>query len=62
MPISEPEKVSTSSKATRTEECISPAGGRAIPATNNAHPKVHIAVARISCRCFIAYADSFAIS
>ena len=53
MPTTEPEKVRISPKAMRTEECISPAGGRAIPATSNAHPKVHIAVARMTCKCFI---------
>ena len=53
MPISEPLKVSISPKAIRSEWCISPNGGQTSPAVSNAHPKVHIAVAMMSCKRFM---------
>ena len=48
MPIREPEKVSISPKAMRTEWCISPSGGQMKPARSIVHPTVHNAVARMS--------------
>ena len=53
MPMSEPLKVSISPKAIRSEWCISPNGGQTSPAVSNAHPKVHIAVAMMSCKRFM---------
>ena len=52
--MSEPLKVSISPKAMRTEWCISPNGGQQNPATSNAHPKVHIATADMSCSFLIS--------
>ena len=57
MPMSEPLKVSISPKAIRSEWCISPNGGQTSPAVSNAHPKVHIAVAIMSCKRFIQMCD-----
>lgn len=53
MPMRLPAKVSISPKAMRTLLSITPAGGMAIPAVSNAHPKVHIAAARRSWMRFI---------
>ena len=53
MPMREPVKVSISPKAMSTEWCISPIGGQRKPHASNAHPKVHIAVAMMSCKRFI---------
>ena len=53
MPISEPEKVSISPKAMRSEWWISPTGGVKSPAVSNAHPKAHMAVAMMSCKRFM---------
>ena len=53
MPMSEPLKVSISPKAIRSEWCISPNGGQTSPVVSNAHPKVHIAVAIMSCKRFM---------
>ena len=51
--MSEPLKVSISPKAMRTEWWISPSGCATNPHASNAHPKVHIAVAMMSCKRFI---------
>ena len=51
--MSEPEKVSISPKAISTEWWISANGGVTNPATSNAHPKVHNAVAMMSWSFFI---------
>ena len=53
MPMREPEKVRISPKAMRTEWWISANGGAMNPAASIAHPKVHNAVARLSCKRFI---------
>ena len=53
MPMREPVKVSISPKAMRTEWWISPSGCATNPHASNAHPKVHIAVAMMSCKRFI---------
>ena len=53
MPMREPEKVRISPKAMRTEWWISAMGGQRKPAMSIAHPKVHNAVARMSCKRFI---------
>ena len=53
MPMREPEKVRISPKAMRTEWWISANGGAMNPAASNAQPKLHITVARMSCKRFI---------
>ena len=53
MPIKLPLKVSISPKAMRTEWWISANGGAMNPAASNAQPKLHITVARMSCKRFI---------
>ena len=51
--MSEPLKVSISPKAMRTEWWISAMGGQRKPAMSIVHPKMHNAVARMSCKRFI---------
>lgn len=53
MPTTEPAKVRVSPYATSRLLSITPIGGVATPTISNAHPKVHIAIARISCRYLI---------
>ena len=53
MPMREPEKVRISPNAISTLWCISANGGAMNPAVSIAHPKVHNAVARMSCKRFI---------
>ena len=53
MPIRLPLKVSISPNAMRTEWWISPSGCATNPHASNAHPKVHIAVAMMSCKRFM---------
>ena len=49
----EPLKVRISPKAMSTLWWISPNGGQQKPAMSNVHPKVHIAVAMMSCKRFM---------
>ena len=50
MPIREPLKVSISPKVMSTLWWISPTGGQRKPAMSIMHPKVHNAIAAMSCK------------
>ena len=54
MPMSEPAKVRISPKAMSTEWWISPNGGQMNPAVSIMQPKLHNAIAMMSCSFFIA--------
>ena len=59
MPIREPEKVSISPKAMRTEWWISANGGQRKPATSSPHPNPHSIIATINWKFFFMISLSF---